>query len=135
MRLRHIAAATAAIGTALAVLTPVSPALAASCGGAGIDPVGGSYTEVRSNCSVAGSPGRHVTYEVFGDRNFKRQRAVVQVLGFESGRATWYSLGTIAPGPSVYKTVPWGNNVAYPKIRITASDAASALVAKITFNH
>ncbi|GAA3868208.1 hypothetical protein GCM10022243_37340 [Saccharothrix violaceirubra] len=139
MSLRRIIAG-AAIGTALAVSTAVSPAqaatdAAAACGGAGTDRVGGSYVEVRSDCSVVGGPSTKVTYEVFGDRRFTNQRAVVEVYGIENGRPKWYSLGTVAPGPSVYKTVPWGNNAANPKIRITASAAGGALVAKISFNH
>jgi hypothetical protein len=139
VRLRHTLA-SAAIGTALAIGTAVVPAqaaqsIAAACGGSGVDVVGGSYTEVRSNCSVLGSPRTKVTYEVFGNRDFPRQRAVVQVYGIENGTPKWYSLGTIAPGPSVFKTVPWGNSGATPKIRITASAAGGAILAEITFRH
>ncbi|GAA0714010.1 hypothetical protein GCM10010199_13500 [Dactylosporangium roseum] len=142
-RMRHMLT-SAVVGTAMVLGTAGVPAqaaavsaqAAANCGGSGIDWVGGTYTEVSSNCSVFGSSHTKVTYEVFGDRDHPHQRAVVEVYGIEHGRPTWYSLGTIAPGPSTYHTVPWGNNVATPKIRITAKDTHNGvLAAKITFSH
>ncbi|GAA0727836.1 hypothetical protein Drose_31865 [Dactylosporangium roseum] len=127
---------SAVIGTAVVLGTTGVPAQAASaCVGSGIDRVGGTYTEVSSNCIVVGSSHTTVMYEVFGDRLHPNQRAVVEVYGIEHGKSTWYSLGTIAPGPSILYTVPWGKHTGTPKIRITATSAGGATIAKIIFNH
>jgi hypothetical protein len=98
-----------------AVAEPQSATNAQSCIGAAWGPPGAWGPKAEASCSVAGHRGFRMSYGwyVLPQSN---SDACVQGQGFDSnGRPQWYSLGC---GRSNVASVPWGNILAKPAIRV-----------------
>lgn len=119
--------ATAALLTATACLVGATPVHALSppsqstvttqivrCGGGGEAPLFG-WADHRSATSVGGYNGVRISY-VGGVSGGNRSAAAIQLRGFENGREVWVGIG--ARNSTWAGSVPWGNSLAHPAIRV-----------------
>lgn len=87
------------------------------CGGVAYAPPGGGYgTPSQATDAIIGSPGyeQGYTWKVQGNVGTP---VGAQALGFDSnGHAEWYNIGVSFGDGS--GTVPWGNILAYPEVRV-----------------
>lgn len=126
-RLRQTLLIGAVVLVALVALLTPATARAASCGGAAYAPPGGAWG-VPSRASVAyfGSPGYYKYYSWQVQGNYPTLVAA-QGLGFDArGHAQWYNVGVSYSGSS--GSVPWGNILAYPQIRVRSGSGNGVIV-------
>ncbi|WP_310726688.1 hypothetical protein [Streptomyces sp. N2A] len=118
-RIALAAAAAAVIGGIAAA--PSASAATSSCGG-NVVATAVKYSYGNASCSISGVPGLKVTYRWTATDGY----AAMQAFGMDAnGVSHWYNCGS---GGGAC-TVPWGNEIATPKIR--AWDALRA--ARIDF--
>ncbi|MEV8611315.1 hypothetical protein AB0383_25895 [Amycolatopsis sp. NPDC051373] len=117
-RLAAVVAATAVAGGMLltGATAEAAPQSANACSGshqAGGAPQVWSKAS-HSGCSVFGSPGRKQGYSFTVTNN---QTACVQGWGFDSAhpKGGWFDIGC---GVSGHMTVPWGNVLGEPQVRV-----------------
>jgi hypothetical protein len=79
-------------------------------------PPGGEWGAVsRGDAAILGHPGHRVGYS-WRVRPGSSTQVCAQARGFNAqSRSTWYAVGC---GSSGSGTVPWGNNGAYPELRV-----------------
>ncbi|MFI9358658.1 hypothetical protein [Streptomyces lydicus] len=118
-RIALAAAAAAVIGGIAAA--PSASGATSSCGG-NVVATAVKYSYGSASCSISGVPGLKVTYRWTATDGY----AAMQAFGMDAnGVSHWYNCGS---GGGAC-TVPWGNEIATPKIR--AWDALRA--ARIDF--
>jgi hypothetical protein len=112
------------LGAVAMVATSTAPAYASGpCGGGVAAPIG-VWQEQTAFCGIAGYPGAVVYYGLTLQPG-ANANITAEVLGYdEHNVATWYGMGTSSVG--LQRNVPWGNNLAPPKIRILNNGPALA---------
>lgn len=116
-------ATTSAILVSLSLLPSPPEASAATCGN-GLSVLIGTEQSSRSRTATAGGPNLLWRYSVTlqpGANAF----ISVSVKGFTGSHAVWYGVGTF-DGGTFSRTVPWGNNLAHPEIRVYNAGPAAA---------
>lgn len=82
--------------------------------------------ESSARVNVMGHPGytKSYSFEVVSNAS----PVVVQALGFnEKGEHLWYTIG-VGAAQRASGTVPWGNRMAVPKVRVMSSNVLGATV-------